>query len=215
MPMTYTTLTGSKDTEGSIKYFVRHSKVPSTTILERAQDAIYSLLRVREMLTRTDGTIPLDASELTMPSGMLDPLALFRRGSYRGRIALFDQTQFEQMLGEDEDNALFPGTPVRATFDGTKFYFDCLADQDYPYRLWYIAKPAYLSASNETNFLTVRYPHVLEAMCKAYAWEERDDDQKANAKRAEALGFIERANAEFDFLNQALTTNMFWDSDER
>lgn len=210
MPMTYTTLTGSKDTEGSIKYFVRHSEVPSDYILERAQDAIYQVLRVREMVTRTGGTIATDATTLAMPAGLLDPIALLRTGSYKGRITILDQEHFESRVGEDENAALYPGTPCFATYDATTFYFDAKADQDYPYRLWYMAKPTLLSVSNETNFLTVRYGNILEAMVKHYAFEHRNDDSKAANELEKAMGYIAKANEEYDMFRQSIQTELYW-----
>ena len=49
MVMSFTTLMGDKNTEGAIKYYVRHSEVPSASILESAQGYIYSKLRTRQM----------------------------------------------------------------------------------------------------------------------------------------------------------------------
>lgn len=213
MPMTYTILTGNKDTEGSIKYWVRHSEVPSIYILERAQDAIYQILRVREMVTRTQGTIPLNATTLAMPADILEPIWLGRRGDYQGKIRLLDQEHFESRVGEnpDDNNDVYPGTPSQATYDGTTFYFDAKADREYPYRLWYMRKPALLAASaNESNFLTNRYGNILEAMCKHYAFEHRGDDGKSATELEKAAGFIGKANEEYDMFRQSIQTEMYW-----
>jgi hypothetical protein len=213
MPMTYTILTGTKDTEGSIKYFVRHTEVPSDYILERAQDAIYQILRVREMLTKVEGAIAEDATYLAIPSDMLEPIAFVRRGSYQGRITILDQEHFESRVGEnaDDSNNPYPGTPVFATYDKTNFYFDAKADQAYAYRLWYMQKPALLaSSSNETNFLTLRYPNILEAMCKHYAWEHRGDEGKAAGELEKAMAYITKANEEYDMFRQSIQTEMYW-----
>jgi hypothetical protein len=210
MPMDYTTLVGSKDTEGSIKYFVRHSEVPSDYILDRAQSAIYSLLRVREMLVRTEGTIATDATTLAMPSGLLHPILLMLRGSYKTKIRLFDQEHFEQRIGEDENNDLYPGTPTQSTFDGTTFYFDVKADQDYPYRLWYVGTPALLGSGNTTNFLTSRYSHIIEAMCKSYAYGHRNDSEQEARWLEKATAYITKANDEFDMFNQSIQMELYW-----
>jgi hypothetical protein len=211
--MNYTTLVADKSTEGSIKYFVRHSEVPSAYILERAQEAIYQLLRVREMVTRLDGTIALDATSLAMPADILQPIALLRRGAYKGRIRILDQEHFESRVGENPDDGdqVYPGTPSIATFDKTHFYFDAKADQAYPYRLWYVQKPALLAAStNETNFLTSRYGNILEAMCKHYAYSHREDDGKAGSELEKATAFIMKANEEYDMFLQSIQTEMYW-----
>lgn len=210
MPMNYTTLVADKSTEGSIKYFVRHGEVPSEFILESAQSMIYSLLRVREMKKRTEGTILEDATTLTMPTDMLHPLMLMRRGNYKGEIKLLDEEHFEHRIGEDENNVLYPGTPSQCTFDADTFYFDVKADQDYPYRLWYMATPALLSGSNLTNFLTSRYRHILEAAVKSLAYKHRDDKEMAAGYLEEMTAYITKANEEFDMFNQSIRMELYW-----
>lgn len=210
MAMNYTILTGSKDVEGSIKYFVRHSEVPSDYILERAQDAIYQILRVREMLTRATGTIVTDATTIPLPSDMLEPISLVRTGSYQGKIIMLDQEHFESRVGEDENGDLYPGVPQFCTYDQTNLYLDAKADQDYPYRLWYMQKPAMLSSGNPTNFLTTRYGNMLEAMCKAYAYEHRENDAKAASELEKAMAYVTKANEEYDMFRQSIQTEMYW-----
>lgn len=208
--MSYTILTGSKDTAGSIKYFVRHTEVPSDYVLERAQDAIYQKLRVREMLNRTSGTIAEDDTTITLPTDILDPVALLRTGSYKGKIILLDQEHFESRVGEDENGDIYPGTPTQATYDATTLYLDAKADQAYPYRLWYMKKPAYLSGSNETNFLTTRYGNILEAMCKHYAYAHRDNEGQAATELEKAMAYINEANVEYDMFRQSIQTEIYW-----
>lgn len=214
MPMNYSTLVGSKDTEGSIKYFVRHSEVPSDFVLESAQDAIYQILRVREMMTRTTGTIATDASTITLPTDILEPVAIWRTGSYKGPIDILDQDHFESRVGEDENGDLNSGTPRFCTFDGTTLYLDAKADQSYPYRIWYMAKPALLSASNETNFLCTRYRNILEAMVKRYAYSHRENDTKAASELESGMAYIYKANEEFDMFRQQLRTELYWSREE-
>lgn len=213
MPMNYTTLVADKSTEGSIKYFVRHSEVPSTYCLERAQDAIYQILRVREMLVRATGTISTGTSTITMPSDILEPKLLIRTGSCKGKIRLLDQEHFESRTGEDSTSIVYEGTPSEATYDASTIYLNTRADQDYPYRLWYIGKPALLSGANLTNFLTARYGNILEAMCKHYAYEHREDDSKAATMLEKAMGYIQRANEEYDMFQQAVQTELHWSND--
>jgi hypothetical protein len=52
MPISFTQLTGDGHGEGSLRWQVRHSILAAEYCLERAQEAVYSLLRVREMVTR-------------------------------------------------------------------------------------------------------------------------------------------------------------------
>lgn len=214
MAMSYTQLVADKGTAGSIKYFVRHSEVPSDYILERAQDAIFQILRCREMIVRAEGTILTGASTLAMPTGILQPIQLIRTGAYKGRIRIFDPEHFESRTGEQTDSTVYEGMPTSCPFDSSTLYFDAAADQDYPYRLWYMGKPAYLAATtNETNFLTTRYGNILEAMCKAGAYEHRENDQKSSEWLEKGMAYIAKANEEFDMFQQAIQTEMYW-SDE-
>ena len=214
MPMNYTTLVADKDTAGSIKYFVRHSEVPSDFILEQAQAAIYQQLRVREMINRTAGTITSGSSTIVLPTNILEPIRLLRTGSYKGRIAIFDPEHFESRTGEDDTGAVYTGIPTSCTYDATTLYLDATADQDYPYRLWYRGTPAALSGSNLTNFLTTRYSMILEAMCKHYAYEHRENDAKAGSELEKAMAFITKANEEFDMWQQQVQTELYWSNDE-
>lgn len=210
--MNYTTLVADKDTEGSIKYFVRHDYVPSDYILERAQDFIYGVLRVREMVAKAEDTIAEGDTTITLPTDLLDPLALYRRGDMKGKITLLDHDHWESRIGEDPDdgNNPYEGTPTEATFDATTLYLNAKADDAYDYRLWYMQKPALLSGSNLTNFLTTKYSHILEAVVKHYAWEHRQDDQKAAQHMEKAVGFITKANQEFDMFRQFMQTELYW-----
>lgn len=210
MPMSYAQLTGDKSTPGSLKYMVRHSEIPSEYCLERAQDTIFQRLRVREMIARAEGTIATGASTLAVPSDMLHPIFFGRRGPYKGRIAILDQEHFEQRVGEDDTASVYDGTPTICTFDKSLFYFDAKADQDYPYRLWYMQRPAALSAGNQTNFLCDRYGNILEAMAKHYAWKDRNDDGKAADELQAAMAFIADANGEFDMFNQSIQFEIYW-----
>lgn len=213
MAMDYTTLVADKSTAGSIKYFVRHSEVPSDYILERAQDAIYQILRVREMMTRTTGTILTNATTLALPSNILEPKSLYLTGVYKNRISILDQEHWESRVGEDDTVTLYPGPPTFCTFDANTLYFDAKADQDYTYRMWSMSRPAYLSGSNTTNFLTTRYGNILEAMCKAYAYEHRENDGKAGSELQTGMGYIIKANEEFDMFQQSIRTEMYWSNE--
>lgn len=214
MAMSYTTLTGDKDTVGSIKYFVRHSLVPSADILETAQAEIYSKLRVREMMKRLPGTILTGASTITLPSDCIAPMGLYLTGLNAVKVKLIDQDLFELTVAEDADLSVYEGTPCMATFDDTLLYLDAKADQAYTYRLWYMQTPANLAATtNETNFLTTRYKNILEAMCKAYGFAHMKDDAQAAKFKAEANEAITLANMTFDNWFQAMRLEAHWSSD--
>ena len=49
--------------------------------------------------------------------------------------------------------------------------FNFAMDAARSFRLIYFEQPLALSASNETNFLTTRYPHLLRSACEKYAYQ--------------------------------------------
>lgn len=211
MPISYAQLTADKDTAGSLRYQVRHSILAAEYCLERAQEAVYSLLRVREMMTRYNGSILTGATSITAPDRMLEPVYLGRTGSYKGEILVLDQQHFEQRLGEDDTATPYEGCPTECSYDQAAFYLNTKADQDYTYRLWYMAAPALLSALSGTNTITARYGHIIEAMAMHYAWADRqDNDAKSSAALEKAMGFITKANEEYDMFRQTIRTEAYW-----
>lgn len=212
MAMTFSVLTGDKDTEGSIKYFVRHSIVPSESILTSAQSLIYSMLRVREMKVRVKGTLTIGADTLTLPTDFMEAISFWLGGDYKSKIRILDEEHFEQRVGNDASDDPYDGTPTQCTMDRTKAYFDATPDIAYPYRLWYMATPAPLSLSNESNFMCTRYPHILEAMCKYYAYMHRQMDGEATNWLAVANAAIEKANGEYDLYRQSIQHEITWEN---
>ena len=213
MAMSYTTLVANKDTPGSIQYYVRHSLVPSDSILESAQGLIYSLLRVREMKALATGTIAIGAFTLLLPPNFVEPVTFWLGGLYKTKLRILDEDHFEMRMGRDATDTPYPGTPTECTADATQFYFNTQMDVIYTYRLWHIIKPAPLVlTTNETNFLTVRYPHILEAMCKYYAYMHREQNDLAQTWLTIAKAAIDQANGEYDIFKQQLQHEMFWDN---
>lgn len=210
MPVSYTTLSADVTTAGSLKYMVRHSILSSDYCIERAQEAVYAILRVREMVARRASTIVTGATSITVPDRMLEPLAFVRTGSYKGAIDILDHEHFEQRIGDDDTSTPYEGTPTECTFDKSTFYFNATADQDYPYRLWYMQRPTLLTSGTPTNEVTDRFGHIIEAMCLHYAWLDRDNDQKANDALQKAMGFITKANEEYDMFRQSIRTEAYW-----
>lgn len=210
MAMTYTTLTADKDTEGSIKYFVRHSIVPSDSILTSAQALIYSMLRVREMKALATGTILTGVSELTLPTDFIEPISFWLGGINKSRLEILDEDHFEERIGRDENDVPYDGIPTECTMDRTKAYFNATTDDDYLYRMWYIATPAALAGGNQSNFLCTRYPHILEAMCKYYAYQHREMANDAATWLGIANAGIEKANGEYDLYKQSIRHEIHW-----
>jgi len=61
--------------------------------------------------------------------------------------------------------------------------------------LLYYKQPTALSGSNETNFLTNRYPSLLRYACMAKAYEHMKDTENATGYLALAMQQIDKANA--------------------
>jgi hypothetical protein len=205
---TYQILTGDKNIEGSIKYFVNHSLVPSIRILASAQSFIYSHIRVREMKALQTGTLAIGETTLDLPADYLAPIFFGLSGDYQSRIDVLDEELFESALPVQTDGTLYSQTPRSCTIDGSLIRFDAAMDQAYLYRLRYYKTPASLSASVQSNFLSTRYEHLLEAMCKYYAYMHRQQSDKAGDWMQIAMDAINQANIENDMHNQALHFEM-------
>lgn len=74
MAMTYTTLTGTKNDSGSIASWVNYSKLDTLTILDEAQSMLYSMMRVREMITRYVFGMRVGDTFTPLPARFLDPI---------------------------------------------------------------------------------------------------------------------------------------------
>ena len=72
--MSYTSLTGDKNTAGSIARWVNYSKLDADQILQEAQSLIYSMLRTREMRTHFNFDMGVGADRVALPTGFLDPI---------------------------------------------------------------------------------------------------------------------------------------------
>ena len=198
MPMTYTILTGAKSVAGSIASWVNNSSFPASTVLEEAEAWIYGRLRVREMLTALDGTMVTGAAGATIPlPDDFEAMSwLGYRGQWTGRIAPLPPDELQDLRQFDASNGyvLAPGQPFRYSLRGTVVEFPRAPDQPYTYRQVHYARPAPLSSSNETNWLTRRAPRLVRQACCAFASEF----MKAEGEK---LYWLNLAQAAIDELN--------------
>lgn len=72
--MSYTSLTGDKNTAGSIARWVNYSKLDADQILQEAQSLLYSMLRIREMRAHFNFDIAQGGDRVALPAGFLDPI---------------------------------------------------------------------------------------------------------------------------------------------
>ena len=192
MAIDYATLTAAKTTLGSIANWVNRSDLPTDNILIEAEAAIYERLRVREMMELGTLTFSISTNTTSLPSGFLDPIE-YRPHGWTDVLSFV----FEQSLDahRDNDGVLYEGTPTRWSIIGETAYVDVSCDEEFSGRLMYYKRPAALSVSNTTNFLTIRYPTLLRNACMAKAFEHMKDMQNAGTYMQMAEAKIAEANA--------------------
>ena len=210
---TYATLNGAKTVEGSIKYAVNHSTVPSASIITNAEAFIYSRLRVREMKALATGTLTSGTSTLTLPTDFREAIWLGLGGDYARNIPILDEDHSERITGYTTAGALNSGPPSYCRIDDTIATFDTVFDQNYTYRLHYFKTPTALVTAS-SNFLSTRYEHVLEAICKYFAYMHRENMPYADRWLQIGLAGIEQANAENDMHLQATRTEIHWGANQ-
>lgn len=204
MALSYTLLTGAKSGTGTIKDWVNQSVVPVTEILTEAESYIYQTLRAREMLRETSWSAALGASTLALPVAsasiyaMIEPITLSVDGIYPKpdgmdyvHEALFNQYR-------DEDGALLTGTPNEWTIFNEVINFNFELDEALAGDFLYYGQPPALSASNETNFLTNRFPTLLRQVCTMFSYEYLKQLDARAEQKVLADDAIAKANAVAD-----------------
>jgi hypothetical protein len=178
--MDYTTLVGLRTVDGSIKAWLNNSTIPSTTVLEEAERYIYSRIRVREMLASTTGTLGSATETIALPDDYIRMERIAFTGEWAQELDRMDPGRLEAMYRWDENGTRLEGLPTAYASIGTILQLDSPADQAYPYRALYYARPAALGTGNTTNFLTDRYPRLLRSTCLAFAneWLKKADEKQ-------------------------------------
>lgn len=210
--MDYTSLVADENTTGSIKRAINWSRVDSVGILDEAQKWIYARLRVREMQSRADVTIGLNATSATLPTGYLDPIKLGIPG-FISRIRNTDLDRFDALLPWNNDGTLQQACPTRFCVFDEVFNFNSRSDLAYTAKCLYFKQPTVLSGGNPTNFLTNRYPTLLRRACLMFAAEERKDRQIWTESEDRALALIADAKAEADMQFRGMEADFNWDEE--
>lgn len=284
MAMNYTTLTASKTTPGSLASWVNYSKLDVTTVLDEAQALLYSLLRTREMVTRSVFTMDVGDVFTALPSRFLDPIGRmyaptlnlqFRyedistvdenriynsfdgsfgtdpfattSGSSNVSVTVvahgFNQGSLINIAGAaavggitpngtfdvvditDDDtfvidcgsvgtasstttgggaaatytvNVLQQGSPLRWTIWNEQIQFDFAFNEKMAITLTYYQSLPLLSSSNQTNFLTNRYPQLLRTACVASAADFMKDTEEYNKGVQRLTALVQNTNVEND-----------------
>jgi len=201
--MSWTTLTGVKTADGSIKRWVNHEEIDVEQILEEAQALLFLTLRVREMRSSfSDLTMAVGDSTKALPTGFLDP------------IGLWDITNNRKLSLKTEENlqnarvytsgVLESSTPQKwAVFDEL-IQFECKWDAVATLKMIGFKQPTLLSVSNTTNFLCTRYPHILRTACLAQAFNFRNNGEREQQELTKLGAYITKANAESELSYRGL-----------
>lgn len=172
--MKYAELVGPKSVKGSIRSWTNYGALDAEGCLLDAQAYLFNRIRTRQMRKSYDFTQTLNEDSHALPSDYLDPIRLDYRDGL-GRVHLTDADTLMATRPYNSDGTLQSGTPFTyAVFDDA-MQWEFKVNQARPCKLLYFAQPALLSASNQTNWLTDRYPHVLRAACMMQAENMRQN----------------------------------------
>jgi len=198
--MNYSSLVGDKNTAGSIARWVNYSKLDGDVVLAEAQAILFQALRVREMRSRdTSMTVVAGDFAKPLPSGFLDPIYLSdaNNNSYDLRTP---QDLLRKRSIDPSTNLPVQGQPLYWSIFDELVQFECSFNQAQSLSLLCFKSQAPLSNSNQTNFLTSRYPHLLRKACVLQAWDfMRNETEYAKAK-ADLEEAITLVNAEADLV---------------
>lgn len=197
--ITYSILTGSKTTSGSLKNWVNRTDIPSDFILTEAESYIYEKLRVREMITSeaitfsSSGANSCSFALSGLDNTFLDPVS-FTPYTWGSPLA-FKNEGIVKPYRDEDGNLTQSETPSYWYIEGETAYVDVDLTANLSGIMQYYYKPEALSGANETNFLTTRYPTALRRACLAYAYEHMKDSQRMQEYFAMAEKAIMEANS--------------------
>jgi hypothetical protein len=214
--MDYTSLVGTKTTAGSIAQWinVKDTILDLAGILYDAQCLLYNgglnlggktinPLRVRDMIT-TGASVSLSAGAwaASLPSDFISPIALC--DPLLTPLAHRDIPSLKRRRNLSDGVAQQATYPFCYAIDGSQFLFDYAPIEAITLVLDYYARPAVLSGSNTTNFLTTKYSPLLRAACLVAAADFMNDDGKYTRNVSKLAGMLEAINV----TNEADLQNM-------
>jgi len=199
---TYTILTGTISTSGSIRNWAQHAVIPVEQILEESQQWIYERLRHQSMIVAEPLLIAADAYTLTPPDDFLDPVSLTLWGD-AGELDYVHENILKRYV--DQDGIVQTGRPSRFSYYGDLIQFDCANDEaaGLTGELVYYQMPPLLSPSIQTNWLTDRFGGLLRQTCTAKAYEHRKRPEASGAYML-AEKAINEANIASDFMRRGM-----------
>lgn len=208
--MDYTSLVAPKSTPGSIASWANYGLAPASDVLGDAQTLLYTLLRVREMMSDpTTITVLQDAGAVILPADFLDPID-FRDATGRPLAHKDWSSVANRRIIEPTTGLASYGAPAVFAILNNKAHFDCRVSAATPMQIVYYAKPALLSAGAPTNFLTDRYPFLLRAACLAAAadFRKHTEDYQRNVQKLTTM--VEAINRENDLYLRSVEIDSDW-----
>jgi|TARA_Y100000034_G_scaffold134891_1_gene204698 hypothetical protein len=198
MAQSYSNLTASKATLGSIKAWVNYAEIDADEVLLEAEQWIYKRLRIEDMIAITTGTMAIGTDTVSKPTRW--------RGTMSFTITGTDKASLKRKEAGEVENAFqYDGTSVRVNEKPTRYYglassfqLDSPPDKAYPYRIVHYAALAPLTSSNETNALTDAHPRLLRAACLMQANEILKNPEERAYWHAIAQDAVREANIEDD-----------------
>ena len=208
--MNYASLVGDKNTAGSIARWVNYAKLDGDVVLAEAQAILFQTLRVREMRT-LDTSITASAGDYAeaLPANFLDPICL--RDANNNRYDLRVPADLMRKRQIDGGTGLpVQGQPIYWSVFDEKLQFEVAFNAAQALQLLCFKSPALLSGTNQANFLTNRYPHLLRKACVLQAWDfmrNETEYAKAKADLEETVGMT-NAEADLVFRNASYDTQL-------
>lgn len=209
MAMTWTQLTASKSTAGSVANWLNNSQVTSgtggvaDTLLQEAMNWITgSGLKHWRAFTSATGTLTIGNDYIAQPSDFYEADIFYLTGLYFQRLDMKTAQQVIASWSYDGSGARIQAQPMFYYVGQGTLQFETCADQAYAYQLWYYQNVADLSDSNQTNFLTKYYARLVRCAVMAHAAEWAKDSGMGNYDRGywlqQALMEQEAAQADSD-----------------
>lgn len=200
---TWTILTGSQTTAGSIKNLTNVGDCDPGTILEEAQNYIYRKLRVRQMLAETTGVFTVSTTTgvgdaVDVPDDYLAVESIQITGVNAAPLERKTISHVRGLWSYDASGARTLSKPRYFYADGASLRFDCCAIQAYPWNMLYYQQPAALGASNDYNFLSTRGVRALVSACRGFVGEFRKDETERDYWLKIALAAVDDLNTESD-----------------
>jgi len=209
MPMTYATLSAAKTAAGSIKRWMNYSELDVDQIIEEAQALIFQTLRVREMRTEfSDLSISVGDSSKALPTGFLDPIALKDVTNNIDLELVMEQKLIEERVYDSSAVLTTSSAATKYAIFGEALQFEIKYDTAATLKLVGFKAPTFVSATNASNFLVSRYPHLMRIACMAQAADFMNNVEREQRYLAKLAVMIQATNVESDLSYRGVTLNI-------